>query len=140
VFPTWWWDVCYQPRLLPGPRPCPECGGPRLVNPKGWEYEPGFQHLLTCVYRRAPTKLGDLGLRGKMRPHIQNWLLDDVQPLVDAYLAANGVPPTRLIIAPRFAPLFAIVATKLRLDVVGDLRCPPGQLFVVGETWDGRLE
>lgn len=124
--------------LAPGPRPCPECGGRRLVS-RRWEYEPGFQHLPGCLYRRAPTKLADLGARGLLRPHIQNWLLDDVQPLVDAYLAASGQRPTKLLVEPRFVPLFAVIAERLGLEVIGDLRCPHGQLFVVGVDWDGRL-
>lgn len=124
--------------LAAGPRTCPECGGPRLLNGR-WEYEPGFRHGLDCVYRRAPTRLADLGGRAFLRPHIQNWLLDDVLPAVEAYVVATGQRPTRLLVEPRFAPLFAIIAKHVHLEVVGDTRCPHGRLFVVGHDWDGQL-
>jgi hypothetical protein len=124
--------------LAPGPAPCPECGGGRVVD--GVEYDARFAHIDGCRYLRTPQALVDVGARRLAMPHIQNWLLEDVRPVIDEYLARTGVRPTRLLIAPRFAPLFNVVAKILGIDVVADLRCQPGRLYVVGPDWDGRLE
>jgi hypothetical protein len=80
---------------------------------------------------------GQLGIsetqdgRKIFRPLIAGWILDDLEPLVQTYLAGGGFVPITLLVHPRYVPLFRPPAQALGIHVRGEPRCAPGQFFLV---------